>query len=279
MIKLEHTIFAAPFMVSSMLLASNAFPSFWTFLWAGLVLLGARSAAMTFNRIIDRDIDKNNPRTANRAIPAGLISTRKSILFGMGSLVLLCISAYQLPSICWMLSPIAIIGLVTYSYFKRFTWLCHLYLGLVISGAVLGGWAAVTGELSSILPYCLALGICFWIMGFDILYAILDFDFDTKFKIHSIPARFGIKRSIQISQSTHLLSVICVCLGIPYVTSNMQIPYIISIGILCIGLIYEHYLIHKSLDNINKAFFQANAVISSLFGLSIILGKLFQSST
>lgn len=276
MIKLEHTVFSLPFMLVSMILVSdnNLFPSWKVLFWAILALLGARSAAMTINRILDRDIDAKNQRTVNRALVTGDISLYGSYFMSAIGFGLMLYSAMQLNTICVLLSPLAVFVLTLYSYTKRFTYWCHLVLGIAVGGAVLGGWLANSGSLFALLPYCLMLGVCFWIMGFDILYALQDMEFDQEHRLFSVPARFGLSKSLIISRVSHLLSAIFFVSGLFAVQQEIFIYYLAACLVLIIGLVHQQYIVSLDLKNIPRAFFQANAVISTVFFIIIFLGKL-----
>ncbi len=211
MIKIEHTLFALPFAFMGALLGSvvkfQQLPSWGQIGWILLAMVGARSAAMGLNRVIDKVFDARNPRTAMRAIPAGLISSKEAIIFIILSFVLLFIAAAQLNPICMKLLPIAVFFLVFYSYTKRFTWACHLFLGMAIALAPLGGWVAVTGEitLTAIVFY---IAIMFWLAGFDVIYACQDTEFDRKEGLHSIPSRFGIPKALVLARLFHVITAV-----------------------------------------------------------------------
>src|SRR4051812_46756581 len=179
MIKFEHTIFALPFAFLGMMLAAHGWPVWRTVLWIVVAMVGARSAAMGWNRLIDRKIDAANPRTANRALPAGLVSPAAVSLFIAASALLLVLAAWQLNPLALALSPLALGILFLYSYTKRFTWAAHLFLGLSLSGAPLGAWIAVRGDVR-LTPFLLAGAVLTWTAGFDILYALQDVDFDVR---------------------------------------------------------------------------------------------------
>ncbi len=205
MIKIEHTLFALPFAFLGMLLAAGGWPSWRTVFWIVVAMVGARSAAMAFNRLVDRRIDAANPRTASRALPAGLVSP------GGGRPVhrrpapaLLVLAAWQLNPLALALSPVALGILFLYSYTKRFTWAAHLFLGLSLAGAPLGAWIAVRGDVQA-TPLLLAGVVLTWTAGFDILYALQDVDFDRRTGLFSIPARFGVVGALWISGALHAL--------------------------------------------------------------------------
>ncbi|MNO12566.1 4-hydroxybenzoate octaprenyltransferase [compost metagenome] len=264
MIKFEHTVFALPFAFMAALLGSVAIhqelPSWAQIGWVLLAMIGARSAAMGLNRLIDRVNDAKNPRTANRAIPKGLLKIGEVVVFVIASFALLFWAAAELDPLALKLLPIAVIMLVFYSYTKRFTWLCHVVLGLTIALAPLGGWAAVTGQVDWTAMVFFAT-ITFWIAGFDIIYACQDVEFDTKEGLHSIPVRFGVAKSLKIAQAFHMITalgfialLLMTDLGWWYV-AGMVIAYII--------LFYEHHIVSPSdLSRLQTAFFTMNGVLS-----------------
>lgn len=278
MIKIEHTVFSAPFMLVSLLLAKeNGFPSLLVLFWAALALTGARASAMTLNRLIDAQIDALNPRTKDRAIPTGTFSKPLALLMSILGFALMLFSAYKLNKLCLYLSPVAIFWLTFYSYVKRFSYLCHFALGLSLSGAVIGGWIAITGSLS-LLPCFLALGVCFWVAGFDILYAIQDRDFDLANNVHSIPAKFGIDGAIVTSSLLHVLCELCFLACLPLVEPKaLRAYFLASIFLLMLTLIWQNIQTKKDLNKINSIFFWANAVGGGLFLFCVLLGKLIIS--
>jgi len=209
MIKFEHTLFALPFAFVGAILGAvtveKRLPDWSECGWILLAMVGARTAAMGLNRVIDKAIDARNPRTANRAIPAGLLKSKDVLIFIVISLFLLFWAAAQLNSLAVKLLPLAVFFLVIYSYTKRFTWACHLVLGLTLGLAPLGGWVAVTGGITwtAIILY---ITVALWTAGFDIIYACQDVDIDRKEGLHSIPARFGIARALGIARTLHALT-------------------------------------------------------------------------
>lgn len=211
MIKFEHTLFALPFAYLGMVLGSyekfNHLPTWVQFFWITLAMVGARSAAMALNRLIDNVVDGLNPRTKMRAIPQGQLSIKETIIFVTVSLLVFIVATLQLSPLAIKLLPIALIVLVFYSYTKRFTWLCHFILGGAIGLAPVGAWVAVTNELSfaSVVLYIIVL---LWTAGFDIIYATQDIDFDREYGLFSIPQRFGIKNALIIARITHGVTVI-----------------------------------------------------------------------
>jgi 4-hydroxybenzoate polyprenyltransferase len=264
MIKFEHTIFALPFAYLGTLLGSvvirDTLPTWPEIGWITLAMIGARSSAMALNRFIDRAIDKKNPRTANRAIPAGLLRNFEVILFIVLSFALLFYSASKLTPLAFQLLPIAVFFLVFYSYTKRFTWSCHFFLGITIALAPLGGWVAVTGQMNA-EGLLLFLTVAFWIAGFDIIYACQDTEFDREEGLHSIPARFGVAAALWVARGCHLLTAI----GLITLFAVTQLGgwYLLGIVITYLLLLYEHSLITaKDLSKLNTAFFSINGVIS-----------------
>jgi 4-hydroxybenzoate polyprenyltransferase len=288
MIKFEHTIFALPFAFLGAVLGSYVFypelmaslktdlansgyrgsgmflwspwPSWWDLFWITLAMVGARSAAMALNRLIDRFIDAKNPRTKMRAIPAGLLSAKEVYLFIIGSFALLFISAYMLNPLALKLLPIAVFFLVIYSYTKRFTWACHFVLGIALGIAPLGGWVGTTGTLHWEAVF-LFLTVVFWTAGFDIIYATQDVDFDRKEKLFSIPNTFGITKALRIARGCHVLTVIF--LFTLYFITPLSWIYLIGCLIAAGILVYEHSLVKADdLSKVDMAFFAMNGILS-----------------
>lgn len=274
LIKFEHTIFALPFALSGMLLASvKGYPSIKTFIWVLLAMVGGRTAAMALNRLIDADIDKKNPRTLNRGIPAGRIKRISAFILVIFSFVIMIAAVWQLPLICKQLLPLAIAILVIYSYTKRFTHLSHFVLGGALGAAASGGWLAVSGEFS--IPVVLwGLSVVFWVAGFDIIYALQDIDFDRENKLFSIPVWLGAKNSLLISKLLHVLTVIfLLILGMIY---PVGIFYWLGLVFVFFMLLYEHSLLNKDdLSKINEAFFNVNGYVSIGVFVFILLDKIF----
>jgi len=275
MIKIEHTVFALPFALSGMLLSIPGLPPAQTVLWTIVAFAGARSAAMTLNRIIDAELDARNPRTSMRSIPAGRIKQGKAMLFAFVSFLVMLGAASQLPPICMWLSPIAIFWLSFYSFTKRFTWLCHFVLGISLGGAALGGWIASSGTITGPSPWLLALAVSTWVAGFDLLYSCQDIDIDKKERLHSVPSKFGIKAALDTSVVLHLVTVVClVAVGM---FLSLGLPYWIGISIVSLALAYEHGLLKPNdLSKLDAAFFNVNGIISILAFVSILVDKLLK---
>ena len=283
MIKLEHTIFSAPFMLIAMLWAktSGSLPTFQELFFCALALLGARSASMSLNRVIDAQIDALNPRTADRAIPKNKIKAWQAILMAIIGFGLMYLAALNLNPICVFLFPLAVFLLSFYSYSKRFTWLCHIILGICISGAALGAWLAIGGQFTSPIIF-LACGITFWVAGFDILYALQDLNFDQDKKLFSIPSRFGKQKSLQISAIFHLACFVFFILSgwsLFYFTKQINFTALIiwfsALGMSSQWFFEQHKLIKQNPNQIETIFFTANAKIAFLLFLSVLIGKLF----
>ncbi|MFC4302786.1 UbiA-like polyprenyltransferase [Cohnella boryungensis] len=264
MIKFEHTLFALPFAYVGAILGAvtveKRLPEWSECGWILLAMVGARTAAMGLNRVIDRAIDARNPRTATRAIPAGLLKSTDVILYIILSFVLLFWAAAQLNSLAVKLLPIAVFMTVFYSYTKRFTWACHLILGLTIGLAPLGGWVAVTGGVTwtAIILY---ITVALWTAGFDVIYACQDVEFDRKEGLHSIPARFGIARALGIARSLHALTAAGFALLL--VLTDLSWWYFAGTLVAAALLLYEHRLVKPNdLSKVNAAFFTMNGVLS-----------------
>jgi 4-hydroxybenzoate polyprenyltransferase len=263
MIKFEHTVFALPFAFLGALAASPTLPGWHTLGWILAAMVGARTAAMTFNRLVDADIDAENPRTQSRALPAGRVSQAGAILLLGASIVLFGFAAGMLGPLPWMLAPLAMLVILGYSLCKRFTSLAHTVLGLALAGAPLGGWIAVSGRLDP-PAWFLAMGVLTWTAGFDVLYALQDEAFDRERGLRSIPVRWGKSRSLWISRVFHLTalgswSAFNALLGCRF------FPWLAWSGILLI-LFREHWVLRSGkLDRIDHAFFTLNSFVGPLF--------------
>ena len=269
MIKFEHTIFMLPFAIMSAFIASDGFPPLDKLGWILVAMVGARSCAMAFNRLADAEIDKANPRTSMRAIPAGLIAKGAVWGFTLVSAALLVFAAYNLNPLAFALSPVALVVIMGYSYTKRFTSLSHLWLGLSLSIAPIGAWIAVKGQFNW-TPTLLGLAVLLWTAGFDIIYACQDFDFDRKHRLHSIPAKFGIRPALWISSVLHVVMV-ALLIGVTLLT-DLGIIYLVGVGIVIVILIYEHAIVKPNdLSRVNLAFFTLNGMVSLvLMALSVV---------
>ncbi len=272
-IKWEHTIFALPFAYLGAVLAAGGLPPLDALLWITLAMIGARTAAMSFNRAIDARIDAANPRTAMRPIPAGQLSVRATLIMAAAALGLLVIAAAQLNPLCLLLSPIAVAALALYSYTKRFTWLCHIALGLTDGIAPAGGWLGISPTFT--LPMLLLAGaVAVWIAGFDIIYACQDIAFDRANGLHSIPARFGIPAALRISTGLHALMIVLL-IGLGW---GLGLGWIYYLGVAATAglLVVEHRIITPDdMSRINVAFFNVNSYIASVLFIFTLLDALF----
>ena len=273
MIKFEHTLFALPFAFLGAVLAANGVPGWWQVLWITVAMVGARSAAMTFNRIIDRDIDAGNPRTANRELPSGKLSIEFAWMFLAASIVLFLVAAYMLNWLTFALSPIALVSVLGYSYAKRFTMFAHLILGWALAISPTAAWIAVRGDIGSPVPLVLSLLVLLWTAGFDVLYACQDYEYDKGAGLRSIPARFGIANSLWIARAFHAGAFIA--LAALYVVTGLAWPALV--GVIAVGalLIYQHTLVKADdLSRMNAAFFTTNAFVSVIlfvtFGSAVL---------
>ena len=264
MIKFEHTIFALPFAFVGAILGAvtiqDRLPEWSEIGWVILAMIGARSAAMGLNRLIDKAIDLRNPRTEKRALPAGLLRSGEVLAFIIVSFVLLFFAAFQLNPLSVTLLPLAVFMLVIYSYTKRFTWLCHIVLGLTIGLAPLGGWVAVTGAVdgTAILLY---ISVALWTAGFDIIYACQDFEYDRQARLHSIPARFGLAKALGIARTFHA----CTGAGLIalYWLTDLGLGYLIGLLVALFILFYQHRLVKPhDLTRLDTAFFTMNGTLS-----------------
>ena len=262
MIKIEHTLFALPFAFLGMLLAAGGWPSWRTVFWIVVAMVGARSAAMAFNRLADRWIDAANPRTAGRALPAGLVSPGAVALFTAVSAAVLVLAAWELNPLAFYLSPLALGILFLYSYTKRFTWAAHLFLGLSLSGAPLGAWIAVRGDVRA-TPFLLAGAVLTWTAGFDILYALQDVDFDRRSGLFSIAAKFGVVGALWISGALHVLTLTFLALLPSTYPQGLGAAYWVGWAGCLLLIAYQHWVVRPGdLSRLNAAFFTANGALS-----------------
>ena len=272
MIKFSHTIFALPFALTGALLAAQGLPSWQQTFWIVMAMVGARTAAMGLNRVIDAEIDAENPRTKGRAIPAGLIGKGTAVLFIVLAVLLMLYAASRLNPLCLKLAPVALFFLVLYSYCKRFTALAHVVLGLCLGAAPVGAWIAIRGtvDLPAVL---LGLAVLFWVAGFDILYALQDLEFDRERGLHSIPVRLGVNGSLWTAR---LFSLVMVAL---LASLSTLLPvggfFLAGIAAATLLLCYEHWLLrHGDLSRLDMAFFTMNGYISIIIFVATLVDVL-----
>ncbi|MGB3564739.1 MAG: UbiA-like polyprenyltransferase [Thermoanaerobaculia bacterium] len=262
MIKFEHTIFALPFALMGMMLATAGWPQWRTVGWIVVAMVGARSAAMSFNRLADHDLDARNPRTQDRALPAGLVSGRFVALFVAGSCALLVLAASRLNPLALKLSPLALLILLGYSYTKRFTSFSHFFLGLALAGAPLGGWIAVSGDVTP-TPLIVAAAVLLWVAGFDVLYALQDLEFDQRAGLHSIPVRWGEAGALAISALLHLGMLLLLAWLPAIYPPGLGSAYWVGLAGCVALLTYQHWVVRPGeLSRLNAAFFQANGILA-----------------
>ena len=260
-IKIQHTVFALPFAVMSAFLSAGGLPETEKLLWIIVCMVGARSAAMAFNRIVDARFDKENPRTQDRALPSGKINAGNYAVFLIASSALFVFAAWMLNSLAFYLSPVALVIVFFYSLTKRFTAFSHFWLGLAISIAPVGAWVAIREEISFTSLLLGAAVIC-WLIGFDILYACLDIEADRANRLHSIPERFGIETALKMAFASHAVMVVFL-LVLLEPTVLLGWVYLAGVALVAGLLAYEHSLIKKDdLSKVNMAFFNVNGIIS-----------------
>jgi 4-hydroxybenzoate polyprenyltransferase len=273
MIRFEHTVFALPFAYLGMVLAAKGWPGWGTFFWITVAMAAARTAGMSLNRLIDRQIDARNPRTANRPIQTGRISATTTVVGAVASLVILAVAAWRLNPVALLLFPGALVFLVGYPYTKRFTWLSHFWLGFTDGLAPAGAWVAVTGTfwLARDTPAWLLLGaLTLWIGGFDLLYACQDVEFDRRERLHSIPARFGVPAALRLARLCHLLTVaLLAAVGVWF-----GLGWLYWLGLAAISglFVWEHSLVKPhDLSKLDLAFFNINGYISLTIFVATVL--------
>ena len=263
LVMFSHTLFSLPFAAVSMIWAAEGFPSARVVLWILVALFAGRNAANAINRVIDVEYDKQNPRTANRQIPQGKVQKSEAIILTAVLLAIFVFAAYQLNFLCLVLSPLAILLFLLYSYTKRWTWACHIILGAICAGAPVGAWIAVTGTLA-LPPLVLAAGVTFWIAGFDTLYGSQDIDFDKSVGLHSIPERFGLKNALLIAKVFHVFAW-----GFFFLAGALGgIGWLYMVGMVLIAFLLsiEHHIVEPSNHGImNWASYHINQLVSILY--------------
>ena len=268
LVRLAHTVFALPFALAGALFVGMNNPGWGTLGWLALAMAGARSLAMALNRLVDAEIDARNPRTATRELPSGRLSRPQVWAFSTLSLGVLLIAVSQLSRPTWFLWVVPVALFVAYPYAKRVTSLCHFVLGVTIGIAPVGAWVAVTGSVAW-TPLLLGIGVAAWIAGFDIIYALLDLDFDRAHGVHSFPARFGPRIALRTTRALHTLAI--VLLAAAGLTAGAQWPYAIGVTVCAVVLLVENLTVDPSrTDRINAAFNQANMLLSVIFAAAVV---------
>ena len=264
LVMFSHTIFSLSFALISLLIASGGRPEPETLFWIMVAFMGARTGANAINRVIDASIDAKNPRTAERQIPQGKIKKKEVIGFTIVCFAVMVFGAGMLNTLCLILSPIAIFLMVIYSYTKRFTWTCHLILGITSAAAPVGAWIAVTGQMGWI-PFFMGATNTLWVAGFDIIYGAQDVDFDRANGLHSIPERFGIRNALNIARLFHF-GALCALVVVGILAKELSTIYFAGIGIIAALFILEHSIVSpERLTNVKVASYNINQVISIVF--------------
>ena len=278
LVRFSHTVFALPFALASVALAWPVHPvGLRTLIWILVAMVGARSAAMGFNRLADRHFDALNPRTRGWELPQRRVKVWEAWLLTALSSLLFIFAAYRLNDLCFFLSPVALAIIFFYSLTKRFTWTSHLFLGLALSLAPMGAWLAVSGAPESMgalaTPFFLSLAVLFWLAGFDVIYSLQDYDFDRSHGLYSIPVRFGVVRGLRLSILFHVLTVIF--LTLVGLSIGLGAIYWSGMAAISVILFWEHRLVRPDdLSRVNRAFFDFNAYVSVGY-LLVTLGDIF----
>lgn len=282
LVKFSHTIFAMPFALIGFVLGLrynwiehiNIDQVWIKFILVIICMVTARSTAMAFNRYLDRHFDKLNPRTAIREIPAGIIKAEKALIFIGINMAIFITATYFINTICFYLSPVALFVILFYSYTKRFTYLCHLVLGIGLALAPIGAYLAVTGSFA-ILPLLFSFAVIFWVSGFDIIYALQDIDFDQSQSLYSIPSYWGLERALNIARVLHVFSAIFVMLA--FYIGGFHLLYLVGLAVFIGMLLYQHSIVKPNdLSKVNIAFMTANGIASVVFGIIVIASIFIQ---
>jgi len=264
LVMFSHTIFSLSFALISMLLANDGLPSMEVIFWILVAFMGARTGANAINRVIDAEIDARNPRTAKRQLPQGLMKKKEVVIFSTICFMIMIFASVKLNPLCVILSPVALFLMISYSYTKRFTWACHLVLGITSAAAPVGAWIAVTGQVSW-LPLFMGAANTLWVAGFDIIYGAQDYDFDTINGINSIPARFGVKNGLNIAAFFHLLTLIFL-FAVGILSRELGVIYYIGLILITILFIIEHRMVSPdNLTNVKIASYGINQLVSITF--------------
>jgi 4-hydroxybenzoate polyprenyltransferase len=272
LVKIEHTVFALPFAYVGALLAVGDVPSGHDLLWITVAMIGARSLAMALNRLIDAELDARNPRTASRELVTGALSRAAVVAFCAAALAVFVVAVWQLDPLVHLLWPIPVVAFVVYPYLKRFTWLCHLWLGAADGLAPVGAWAAIRGDLHW-PAWALGLAVTFWVAGFDLFYALFDLEIDRREGLHSWATRFGVRGVFAGARAMHALTV--AALVVAGLGLSVGWPYWLGVLAVAALLVYEHLLVRPDdLRRLDAAFFTTNGVISIAFCVFVLLDVL-----
>lgn len=265
LVMFSHTIFSVSFAIVAILMATNGEIYFEKYIYAFIALISARTGANAINRVIDAKFDSLNPRTQNRDIPKGVVSLKEATIFSTVCFIIMVLASFMLNPLCAILSPIALFMLVTYSYTKRFTFLCHLYLGLTCSIAPMGAYLAITGEFNSIIPFVMSLASMFWVGGFDIIYGSQDYEFDKANNLNSMATKFGVNGALKIALLCHIISL-CALYSLAYFYDGFGIIYVIGIVIITILFFIEHNVVKPhNFSKVSFASYSINQIVAIVF--------------
>lgn len=269
LIKIEHSVYALPFAYAGAFLAADGMPTWSQLLWITVAMVGARSAAMALNRLIDAGIDARNPRTAERELPAGRLGHREVWMFTVVSVALLVLAAFELSPPCRYLWPIPLVAFVLYPYTKRFTWACHYFLGSTLGLAPAAAWVAVTGTVAA-QAWLLFFAVCLWVGGFDVLYAVFDLDFDRAHGLRSVPVAVGEDRALIVAAVSHVLTVgLLVAVG---VVSDLAWPYWAGLALVAAVLSWPHIdIARRGLRAVGMGFMTVNGAVGLLYGAVVVV--------
>lgn len=273
LVKIEHSVYALPFAYAGAFLAADGPPSWSQLLWITVAMVGARSAAMALNRLIDAEIDTRNPRTAARELPAGRLGRREVWLFTLVSVALLVLAAFQLSEPCRYLWPIPLAAFVAYPYAKRFTWFCHYALGLTLGLAPAAAWLAVSGRLG-VVPWLLFFAVGLWVGGFDVVYAIFDLDFDRRNGLHSVPVSVGERGALVVAALSHVATIVLlVAVG---ALSDLGTVYWVGLAVVSALLAWPHIdIARRGLEKVGMSFMGVNGAVGLLYGAVVVLATVW----
>ncbi|MFV0520434.1 MAG: 4-hydroxybenzoate octaprenyltransferase [Lachnospirales bacterium] len=270
LVMFSHTIFSLSFGLVTMLMATNGELPLKTMIFTLLALLCARTGANAINRVIDAEFDKENPRTTTRQIPQGEVSKKETIIFSVINFMLLVLFSFLINPLCGFLSPIALFFLITYSYTKRYTFLCHLYLGFTCAIATMGSYLAIKGGFYNLYPFTLFIGNMLWVAGFDIIYGSQDYEFDKSIGLHSMATQFGVEGALNISTFFHIVAIIFLYIT-GFLYTNFGAIYFTIVTLISLLLMYEHIIVSKTnFKHIKIASYGINQIVALIFLFSII---------
>lgn len=275
LIKFEHSVFALPYAYIGALYAiTPSLPRWVDIAWITVVMVSARAFAFLINRIVDKEIDARNPRTSSRELPAGVVQVREALVFAALALALYLIGVWQLDPIARYLWPIPLAAFIIYPYTKRFTPLCHYWLGMCLGLAPIGGWVAMGGSISDPAPWVLGVAVMLWTAGFDIIYATQDVECDIRDKIHSMPANYGVSAALIQTRVVHALAIVLLLLGGYLFQAGLA--WFIAVIVAAVLLFYENSIVSaEDLSRVNAAFFLVNGIIAIVIGSGALIDRVF----